>query len=325
MLMKIRVSAPARLHLGDIDPFGIGRFGYASILALNEPRIIIEASKNDAIEVAGIETEGSRDYVERTISEFNLPGAEIDILSMIPRHCGFGSTTQLALSIGRAVTKAYGIDTDVVDLAKALKRTSTGGLYTFQHGGFVVAGGLKIERGELIFNRKQVLFPPLICRYDFPDEWRFLVIKPHMVPKSPNGNVEEEAFKKLHSERPPLALTYEAYFTLMAQLIPSILEQNAKSFGEALTKIQLLVGQMYQPVQGNVFNPASAWIIPILRRNKALGIGQSSWGPIVYAFIENEDKGKDLMDAIRTELKGRADVSLVKADNSGVDVSIKPS
>ncbi|UCH01946.1 MAG: hypothetical protein JSV20_09005 [Candidatus Bathyarchaeota archaeon] len=323
--MKVRVSAPARLHLGDIDPFGIGRFGYAPILALNEPRIIIEASQNDAIEVMGIETEGSKAYVERTISEFNLPGAEIDILSMIPRHCGFGSTTQLALSIGRAVTKAYDVNTDVVYLAKALKRTSTGGLYTFQHGGFVVAGGLKIERGELIFNRKQVLFPPLICRYDFPEEWRFLVIKPHMVPKSPDGNVEEEVFKKLHSERPPLALTYEAYFTLMAQLIPSILEQNAKSFGEALTKIQLLVGQMYQPVQGNVFNPASAWIISILRRNKALGIGQSSWGPIVYAFIENEEKGKDLMDAIRTELKGRADVSLVKADNSGVDVSIKPS
>jgi beta-ribofuranosylaminobenzene 5'-phosphate synthase len=324
-LLNVRVSAPARLHLGDIDPFGIGRFGYAPILALNEPRIIIEASKNDSIEVSGIETEDSRVYVERIISEFNLPGAKIDILSIIPRHCGFGSTTQLALSIGTAVTKAYGIETDVVNLATALKRTSTGGLHTFQHGGFVVAGGLKIERGELIFNREKVLFPPLIFRYDFPEEWRFLIIKPFKVPKSPDGNVEEEAFKKLHIEQPPLALTHQAYFTLMAQLIPSVIEQNAESFGEALTNIQLLVGRMYQPVQGDVFNPASAWIISILRRNRALGVGQSSWGPIVYAFVENEKKGSELMNAIRTKVKGRAEMFLVKADNSGVDVSIKVS
>jgi len=39
------VSAPARLHLGDIDPFGIGRLHYAPILAIEEPRTVLTHPK----------------------------------------------------------------------------------------------------------------------------------------------------------------------------------------------------------------------------------------------------------------------------------------
>ena len=321
-MTRVIVSAPARLHLGDIDPFGIGRLGYAPILAIDRPRTVVEASKSDFLAVSGLETADARVYAKRTLEKFNLPGVKVRVLDSSLRHFGFGSTTQLSLSIGKAITLAYGLDVGIVDLAKALRRPSAGGLHAFQKGGFIVSGGFKIKRGEEDNMKHEALIPPLIFRVDFPEKWRFLIVNPFRAPASPDGEAEEEKLKKLQVRRPPTQLIREAYFVLMSKLIPSVIEEDAQVFGEALTKIQLLVGRIYKPVQGNVFNPASKWVIQILRRNGALGIGQSSWGPTVYAFVENEEKAVTLENAIRDAIADRAEMFIAKADNSGVYATI---
>jgi beta-ribofuranosylaminobenzene 5'-phosphate synthase len=319
-MSRVLVSAPARLHLGDIDPFGIGRFGYAPILAIDKPRTVVEASEDDFLTVSGLETEEARLYAKRTLEAFNLRGARVRILDASLRHFGFGSTTQLSLSIGKAITLAYGLDVSVAALSKALKRTSPGGLYAFEDGGFIVAGGFKTKLEEVL-KENTALIPPLIFRVKFPENWRFLVISPIKASKSPDGEVEKKTFQTLQINRPPKRLIHEAYFTLMSKLVPSVIDEDAESFGEALTRIQLLVGRIYKPVQGSLFNPASEWIIHILRRNKALGIGQSSWGPTVYAFAESEEKAVEMENAIRKKIENKAEMFIAKADNSGIQVS----
>ena len=320
--MKVHVSAPARLHLGDIDPFGLGRFGYAPILAIDTPRTRVEAAPSRSLQVSGLVDDDVRGYATRVVNAFNLPGACVKVLSTAPRHSGFGSTTQLALSIGQAITRAYERAVDSVDLVTALNRTSTGGLHTFQRGGFVVAGGLQVPPREPIFHREEALIPPLVLRAAFPEAWRFLLVHPLKAAQSPSGAAEEDAFKTLHGEQPPSHLIHEAYFTLMAHLVPAVLEKDATAFGAALTKIQVLVGRIYQPVQGSVFNPSSAWVIPLLSRAGALGVGQSSWGPTVYAFVEDETQATAMKDALRPELEGRANEFIVEADNAGATTSI---
>ncbi|MCS7117132.1 MAG: hypothetical protein NZ896_06690, partial [Nitrososphaerales archaeon] len=83
--MGVRVSAPARLHLGDIDPFGIGRFGYAPLLALNEPRTVVEARKSDGLKIispkAKDESEEVEMYANRILKAYDLPGVEISVIS----------------------------------------------------------------------------------------------------------------------------------------------------------------------------------------------------------------------------------------------------
>ena len=64
--MSVRVSAPARLHLGDIDPFGLGRFGFAPILAIDKPRTIVEATKSNRLKVFGKEAVEAQDAYIRT-------------------------------------------------------------------------------------------------------------------------------------------------------------------------------------------------------------------------------------------------------------------
>jgi len=71
------------------------------------------------------------------------------------------------------------------------------------------------------------------------------------------------------------------------------------------------------PSKGARFNPASKWIIQILRKNRAVGIGQSSWGPTIYAFAENEEKAVLMKDAMRDVIGDRAEMFIAKADNFG--------
>ncbi len=323
--MTIRVSAPSRLHLGDIDPFGLGRFGYAPMLALEKPLTIVEATPGSAVEASGSDADEARRYAERVVAAFQLPGARVRVVARAPRHSGFGSTTQLALAVGKAITLAYDQDVPSVTLAKAVQRTSTGGVHTFQHGGFVVAGGLKVVRGEPLLTQVDAAIPPLILRAAVPETWHFVVVRPLQAAPGPSGDTEEATFQRLHREQTPDPLIHEAYFTLMAHLVPAVIEQDAVAFAAALTRLQVLVGRIYQPVQGDLFNPASAWVIPLLRRVGAQGIGQSSWGPAVYAFAEDREQATRMAQELQQAVAGRAEVFLARANNMGVEAATRPT
>ena len=320
--MRVTVSAPARLHLGDLDPFALGRFGYAPVLAISAPRTIIEAEAAETLAVEGsAAAEEARTYTQRVMDAFALTGARVTVKATAPRNQGFGSTTQLSLAVARAVTKAHGLDVPLLELVRAVKRTSTGGIYPFQRGGFVVAGGFPVKHGERVWLREKPLIPPLIFHADFPEDWRFVLARPLTAPKSPDKEAEEEAFGSLREHEPPAELIHKGYFLLAAKLIPAVLEQDAEAFGTALTGIQMTVGRIYQPVQEQLFNPASQWLIPLLNRSGALGIGQSSWGPTVYAFTDSPAAAERIARTIKAEAQDRADVTIVSADNTGARIA----
>ncbi len=321
--MKVRVSAPARLHLGDIDPFGLGRFGYAPIAAIDQPRAVVDAEDARELTVEGTEEREVALYARRTLAGFGLDGASVKVLSVAPRHAGFGSTTQLALTVGRAVTAAHGLKPDSITLLKALKRTSTGGVHTFQRGGFALTGGLRLKAGARSFlEGEEPLVPPLILRAKFPAEWRFVLARPRGVVTPPHGEAEDQSFRELHSTKPPEALIHKTYFITVSRLVPAVLEADSESFGKALTELQVLVGRIYLPVQRSIFNPASMWLIPILHRAGAQGVGQSSWGPTVYGFVDSEAKAEKLQDAVKERAGEKAEVLKVRADNRGARTEV---
>jgi beta-RFAP synthase len=248
---------------------------------------------------------------------YSLNGVKLTVKSTAPRHSGFGSTTQLCLAVGRAVAKAHGLDLSLLELVKSLKRTSTGGLFTFQLGGFIVAGGFPVKLGERVLLRDEPLIPPLIFHSDFPEDWRFVMVRPLEAPRSPDGEEEEKVFRRLREMTPPTQLTHRGYFLLASKLLPALLEKDAEAFGKTLTAIQTTVGLIYKPVQGSAFNPASEWLIPILKRSGALGLGQSSWGPTVYAFVDSHERAQETVGKIASETRNKASVEVVAPDNKG--------
>ncbi|KXB00175.1 hypothetical protein AKJ48_03810 [candidate division MSBL1 archaeon SCGC-AAA261O19] len=334
--IRIRISSPSRLHLGDIDPFGLGRFGYAILVGIEFPRTVIEVKESDSIEIefeksrnwSGVEEnerEEIRRYAERTLNNLGAPGAKISVISHPPRHYGLGSTTQLSLSVGLGIFLAYGKKASHSKIMKILKRTSAGGIHTFERGGFVVSGGFEFPRKRFrISNQEKPVFPPLILRKEFPEEWRFVVAWHRKAPPGPSGEEEENAFEDLQDLEPPKELIHEAHFLINTKLVPAVLEKNPVKFGEALTRVQTLVGELYSPVQTGTYNPASAPLLEQLSEcEESLGFGQSSWGPAVYSLARDENAAtKIIKETLKTT---NAEIHAVGADNKGRQIEILES
>lgn len=335
--IKVRVSSPSRLHLGEIDPFGLGRFGYSILLGIKSPRTTVEVERSNSLEVELAEgitpSKGEEDerkeirrYAEKILDKLAASGAKISVISRPPRHYGFGSTTQLSLSVGSGICRAYEREADPIEIMNTLGRASSGGVHTFQGGGFVVAGGFERPRQRFRTSaRGGYSLPPLILRKEFPEEWRFVVAWPRKAPPGPSGREEEDAFKRLQRLEPPEDLIHEAHFLVNTGLVPAVLEEDPVKFGEALSGVQSLVGELYSPVQEDTYNPVSKPLLDRLSENeKSLGVGQSSWGPAVYSLAASESDATEISEEIRETAE--AEVSAVAPDNKGRQIEkVNPS
>jgi len=266
--------------MGILNPTpGIGDRLYASVgVGIAEPRTVVEVEPADELRVSGLSADECKSFATRILDYYKLNGAKIDVRSVPPRHAGLGSTTQLSLSIATGITKAYGLDVRPVELARVLGRgkQSAIGTYAFQQGGFIVEGGW----GD------NTTFPPLLLHYDFPEDWSFIIVIPES--RSFDETQELEVFEKLPT--PQEKLVYEACYRLLLGMAPAVVEKNIRAFGENLTKLQEVVGAMFSEAQGGVFQPHSAPLIEKLREMGAIGVGQSSWGPAVYALFDPEKR-----------------------------------
>ena len=153
----VRVSAPARLHLGFLDLNGSNGRKFGSLgLAVNSHSTRLTAKKTENINISA--PEGNEDVCKRTesiiqtfyqtlgqhVAEENK-GVEITFEQLIPEHAGFGSGTQLNLAIGTALCKLHNIESSTQEIAASLGRGARSGIgiSTFDLGGFIVDGGLK--------------------------------------------------------------------------------------------------------------------------------------------------------------------------------------
>lgn len=72
--------------------------------------------------------------------------------------------------------------------------------------------------------------------------------------------------------------------------MPALVENDLEAFGHALTAVDQRTGRYFSPSQGGLYShdETTATIAEMLRQG-ALGAGQSSWGPAVYAVIHRND------------------------------------
>ncbi len=260
------------------------------------------------MKVEGVRADDARRFAEKVASALGLEGFKLLVKSAAPVHVGLGSTTQLALAVSAALAKLRGAALDPLEASRLLGRGARSGIgtYAFKAGGFIVDGG----RGP------HTVFPPLIARYDFPEDWAFLVVIPKG--RGLHGGAEAEAFRAL---RPPSELVFKACHLALMKLIPSLLEHDLEGFAQSLTKLQETVGSMFSEAQGGVYNEASREALEVLKSLGLKGVGQSSWGPTVYAVIEL-DRAPELLDDARSSLP-KADVFIARGDNVGAKVEVE--
>jgi beta-ribofuranosylaminobenzene 5'-phosphate synthase len=314
--VKVYIKTPARLHLGLLDLNGdLGRMFGGLGVGINRPNVILEAQPAENLAVRGEKTEQVKTLAERFLEAYKIKSnVAINVKQLIPEHSGLGSGTQLTLAVATALARLFGVKASIKDLAETMgrgKRTSVG-TTIFEQGGFVVDGGKSTSEKR---------FPATIFRQPFPEDWRFVVAVPDVNKGLAKGQ-ETAAFKALKPMKQDEAGKM-CRLTIM-KLLPALIERDIKSFGEALTQIQIVIGNYFAEVQGGTYSSqAVAEGVALMQKLGAYGAGQSSWGPAFYGVTQKE-KAKKLEAKIKAFLKKSADgqVFITKPNNKGAYIKI---
>jgi beta-RFAP synthase len=291
---RVFVEAPGRLHLGFLDLHGgLGRTFGSVGLALEDIATAVAAQHAPADAVTGPESERALDCLVRVKEALRLRGGvALTVERAIPGHAGLGSGTQLALAVGTAVARLYGIELPARETASLLDRGARSGIGigAFEQGGFLVDGG----RG------RRDAPPPVVSRLPFPEAWRAVLVFDR-ARQGLHGPEEARAFRAL-PRFPEAAAARLCRLTLM-QALPALAEEDLPRFGAAISELQRVVGDHFAPAQGGRFaSPAVAEALALFQSAGAACIGQSSWGPTGFALVDSAETAQALLGLARGRL-----------------------
>lgn len=313
--MKVRIRTPSRIHITLIDLNGaLGRVDGGVGLALEDPFIEIEAKADESsVFVEGSKNQRYRDVAERVVSVFNSGGIKLRVLHEYEPHVGLGSGTQISLAVARAYAELYGIEKSVEELAHIVGRGGTSGIgvAAFRVGGFVVDGGhsRKEKRDFLPSSASKASPPPLISRLDFPD-WKIFLAVPGR--KGFYGYKEVNLFQE--NCPIPLEEVRELAHIILMGLLPSVVEEDIQTFGDALWRIQHLG---FKRIEVDQYGD-KIWGVMRDARDVFPAVGMSSTGPTIYCITDSGRK-RDL-ESILEEAEMDFVVSETSARNRGADV-----
>jgi beta-RFAP synthase len=299
----IRVQAPSRLHFGllSVAPaerwpdyrgaptLPARRFGSVGLM-IAQPGVRVAVVPAAAWSAEGPLAERALGYARRTaaaLGEGTVPPQRLIVEQCAPEHVGLGTGTQLGLAVARALCAASGQpDRDVLELARytGRGRRSALGIHGFARGGFLVEAG---QRGP-------DALAPLIARLDFPEPWRIVLVLLRGE-QGLHGLAETQAFQQLQAPGAASAATDALCRLVLLGMLPAVVEGDLEGFGEALFDFNVRVGELFAPVQGGCYaSPRLTEVVDFVRQLGVRGVGQSSWGPALFAVTADPERAADL-------------------------------
>jgi beta-RFAP synthase len=319
--VRVSVRAPARLHLGFLDPAGtLGRsFGSVGVAITGLETVVeLEEGLVDAFEascgdVAALERARSHVEILRRATGCREPLA-LRLRSALPAHAGLGSGTQLALAVGRAFCTAFDLPLGTLPLAELLGRGARSGVgvAAFERGGLLLDGGPRADGSPA----------PVLAHIELPASWRvILVIDPRV--RGLSGAAEKAALAQL----PPLprAAAAELCHQVLMRVLPGAASAEFVPFAAGVTRMQEVLGEHFAPAQGGhaFASEAVGHMLRWVARRGVAGIGQSSWGSAGFAFLPSETEARALLAQAQAAgvVDPALDVQVVRARNHGALVS----
>ncbi|WP_083756336.1 hypothetical protein [Hyperthermus butylicus] len=305
----VRISTGARIHLGF---YGLcrshGRILGGMGLAVDGVGYTVKArAGRDG--VTGCQSHRVREILEKAVNDLNaLPGpVSVKVETCIPEHVGLGSTTQLTLAIYAAVGLLAGKSIrESVEVA-ARGPYSGIGVGTFLYGGFIVDAGVRIG--------SRLARP--VFRAEFPSEWRIVAVIPETEWRVAEGPKEDAMVELPEGSKELCSRAMEALLRLIA---PGIAEKDFDLFTNGVEMIQRLTGEYFSGVQGGLYCCSeSEEAARLIHSLGGRGVGQSSWGPLVYGFFPSEEKALKAYAGL-VERYGEERVLLLRPRNRGAVV-----
>jgi beta-ribofuranosylaminobenzene 5'-phosphate synthase len=315
---QVSAHAPARLHLGFLDPSGSRGRRFCSVgLTLEGMGVALTAERASSFSVSGPQAARVEAFARAMRKKFNLPGdCRIVVHQAIREHVGLGSGTQLAIAVGVALAGLYRLDLTARAVATLYQRGQRSGIGVgaFEQGGFLVDGG-KGAGAEP---------PPIVSRLEFPADWRVVLLLDPAV-QGLHGEREIAAFQALPEF--PESESADLCRLMLTQALPALAEQDLDKFGRAIGQLQRVVGDYFAPAQGGRFSsPRVAEALAWMQSQGITGIGQSSWGPTGFAIVGDEAQASALVRAAQSRWggPGRLQFMVCSGRNHGGEVELVP-
>ena len=317
MTQGVRVTTPSRLH------FGLLRFrarsgpSYGGLgVMVGQPKFDITLTRSNHAAAAEPVAERVQQFADRALDAW-ADGASsgvrvsVEIRAVVPQHQGLGGGTQLALAVGAGVRCLLGLPPCSIDeLAATMQRgrRSAVGSHGFSGGGLVWEAG----------RRETETLGRLVRRSPLPADWRFLLVCDKGIGLS--GREERLAFDRLTS--PSEETTNRLCQIAERSVLRGAERGDFRLFGEGIYEYGRIAGECFAAVQGGPYaSEQIAARVCLLRRLGALGVGQSSWGPTVFATAESQDHAEELATKLRRELRDQAPIiQIASPDNRGATI-----
>jgi beta-RFAP synthase len=320
----VRIETHSRLHFGllSLSPHGTlwpDRAGVAALPArrFGGPGLMIERPGLRLFAEVAAEWSASGPLAERALafartfvdslpSQRAASSYRLVVEDAPPEHSGLGTGTQLGLAVASCLALIENLRMPLAELARRVGRgkRSALGVYGFEYGGFMVESG-QARPGDL---------GPLVARVSFPTSWRVVLVRP-MGQTGLHGADERLAMSQLSMSPETTAVLCRL---ALLGMLPALLEEDIHAFGEALFDFNARAGEVFAPCQGGIYASAAiAETIRFIRARGVRGVGQSSWGPTVFAIVEHVEAAVELARALQSRLTPAVEILVTRAANQG--------
>ena len=303
---------------------------------IKSPECQIAFAPSQRLQMSGIDKDQLHDYLRlwwtacgdmaddavACNASADLPWA-IEMLAKPPAHHGFGSGTQSRLTLAAGMFHVFGLPLpEAKILATIMQRgqRSAVGTHGFIQGGFLVDRGVD-RSGQL---------SQLDVRFEIPSQWRFVLFLPKasFLPKSAagmHGQLENKAFAQLSLNQPSGMPNRQQMIDLCCKHIaPAIASGDYEAFAPPLYEFNRLSGQYFSQYQfGCYHSDVCAKIVDDVRNQGVAAVGQSSWGPCIFAILPHSNDADTLLKRLRHHhpsfySASNIDILVTEPDNQGV-------
>ena len=323
--MSVRVVAPCRLHFGlfhvPVDglthyPDGrpVRKFGGLGLM-IEQPNVTVTARRSKRDTVSGPLFDRAVQFTDQ-LRQRNVQFAPHEFhASGPPEHVGLGIGTALGLTLASVMVPTYWFGRRLdgtVYLAGLVRRgrRSGIGIHGFREGGFIADDGK-------VANHEQ---PQPGSRTHFPDDWRVVLVRPPVQPIW-HGDREHAVFGRPRPADRALALTDRLRSLANDTVVPAVRDASFDTFAASIQEFNRLAGEPFHDDQGGPYAGAEvACVIDELIEMGAVGVGQSSWGPTVFAFCRDADEAERLAARARARFSSATEVTVTAANNTGARI-----
>lgn len=286
----IRVVAPSRLHFGlfrvpTAGGAGDGAPAFGGMgLMIDRPGVVVDVRPADSWRFEGALASRAQVFAARfmaTVPEDARRPFQVLIERCPAEHTGLGVGTQLGLAVAKALAVACGAgDLPAPELAARVGRgeRSAIGVHGFDRGGLLVDAGKR--PGEAV--------SPLLAHVALPPAWKVVLFAPANAARW-HGDRERAAFATAQAGDPG------ALHELAEVAVRAALDGDLDAFGDAVHEFNRRAGEPFAAAQGGVYASREiADLIEDVRAWGVRGVGQSSWGPTVFALVPDSDAALSL-------------------------------